>query len=129
MTSQPFTLPRLLAIDAATCAAMGIALVLAADLAGPLTGIPVQLLFWAGVLLLPTACFMAVAARMEPIPSWAISLVLLGNAGWALISIALPLAGAITPNLLGWVFLIGQAAVVTILTLLERGAAPRAAAI
>jgi len=126
--SNPFlTLRRLLAIDAATCAAMGLLLVSAADFVGALTRIPTPLLFWAGLALLPVAGFMAVVARMAPMPVWAINVIILGNALWVLISIVLPLSGMISPNLLGWLFLLGQAAVVAVLTHLERGASPVAA--
>jgi len=129
MTKSFLTLPRILAVDAATCAAMGVALVFAADPAGSLTGIPAPLLYWAGMALVPIAGFMAVVARMAPIPIWAINLIILGNALWVLASIALPLSSAISPSPMGWLFLLGQAAVVAALTLLERGAAPRAATV
>ncbi|MDZ4395620.1 hypothetical protein [Cypionkella sp.] len=129
MTKPFLTLPRVLAIDAVTCAAMGAALVAAADLAGALTEMPPPLLYWAGMALLPIAGFIAIVAWRAPAHSGAINLIILGNTLWALTSIVLLFSGAISPNPLGWLFVLGQAAAVVALTLLERGAAPRAAGV
>ncbi|KAB2663955.1 hypothetical protein F9K91_16150 [Brucella tritici] len=114
-----FALKPLVAIDAITCAAMGAALVVASATVGELTGIPASLLYWAGVLLLPVAAFMAWVSRSANPPAWAVNLVILGNGAWVAASLFLPVAGMITPNLFGWVFLVGQAAAVTVLTGLE----------
>ncbi|MGB5840045.1 MAG: hypothetical protein WBG98_06755, partial [Brucella anthropi] len=54
---------------------------------------------------------------------WAVNLVILGNGAWVAASLFLPVAGMIFPNLFGWVFLVGQAAAVTVLTWLEVRAA------
>jgi len=118
-----FALKPLVAIDAITCAAMGAALVAASAPVGELTGIPAPLLYWAGVLLLPVAAFMAWVSRSANPPAWAVNLVILGNGAWVAASLFLPVAGMITPNLFGWVFLVGQAAAVTVLTGLEVRAA------
>ena len=114
-----FALKPLVAIDAITCAAMGAALVVASATVGELTGIPASLLYWAGVLLLPVAAFMAWVSRSANPPAWAVNLVILGNGAWVAASLFLPVAGMITPNLFGWFFLVGQAAAVTVLTGLE----------
>ena len=114
-----FALKPLIAIDAITCAAMGVALVFASAPMGELTGIPASLLYWAGVLLLPVAAFMAWVSRSANPPAWAVNLVILSNGAWVAASLFLPVAGMITPNLFGWVFLVGQAAAVTVLTGLE----------
>jgi hypothetical protein len=127
MARPHLRLSRILVIDAMTCTAMGALLVAAAPFVGRLTGIPAPLLFWAGALLLPIAAFMAIIARMTPVPTWAANVVVIGNALWVLVSLALPLTGAITPNALGWLFLLAQAAVVGALAILEFGSKPRAA--
>lgn len=118
-----FALKPLTAIDAITCATMGVALVAASAPVGELTGISASLLYWAGVLLLPVAAFMAWVSRSANPPAWAVNLVILGNGAWVAASLFLPVAGMITPNLFGWVFLVGQAAAVTVLTGLEVRAA------
>lgn len=112
-------LKPLVAIDAITCAAMGVALVAASAPVGELTGIPATLLYWAGVLLLPIAAFMAWVSQSASPPAWAVNFIILGNGAWVAASLFLPVAGMITPNLFGWVFLVGQAAAVTVLTGLE----------
>lgn len=116
-------LSSLLALDAATCAAMGILLLGAARPLAAATDIPAGLLTGAGALLLPIAVFMAILSRMNTVPRWGVNMVLLGNLGWVIASIALPLTGVISPNLIGWIALLGQAVAVAVLTGLERDAA------
>jgi hypothetical protein len=128
MTGPNPQLARILRVDALTCTAMGLLLALAAPSIGALTDIPSPLLSRAGMLLLPIAAFMFVTVRMVPVPTWAVRVIVLGNALWVLVSLALPLSGVISPNLLGWFFLTAQAMVVAILAGLELGAKPRAAA-
>lgn len=115
----PLSLNALFGIDAVTCLGMGLLLAAASGPIASLTGIDAPILFWAGILLFPTAAFMAVFARARLVPAWAAIVVIGGNLLWALASIALPLAGLITPNVLGWAILLAQAAVVAVLTLLE----------
>ena len=116
---QPLSLRNLLNLDALTCSIMGVALIAASEPLSAWTDLPPSLLFWAGILLLPISAFMAVSARFIPVPSWAANFVVLGNCAWVLASLALPLAGWIHPNALGWVLLGGQAGVVTILAIAE----------
>lgn len=119
------SLKTLLRIDAATCLAMGLALVSASGPISALIGVPAGLLFWAGAALLPIAAFMLMTAASIRPPVLAVALVLVGNLGWALASIALPLAGVISPNPLGYGFLVLQAIAVLVLTELEFAAARR----
>lgn len=113
------SLRTLLGIDAATCATMGILLILAAGPLADLTAILQPVLYWAGIALLPVAAFMMFFARRHTVPSWASILVVLGNAGWVALSLALPVLGFIHPNPLGWAFLVAQSAVVALLAWLE----------
>lgn len=129
MSTKRIRLQPLLAFDAATCAAMGALLLVAADPIAALTHIPAPLLFWAGAVLLPIAAFMAVFSRAMPVPRWAATLVVAGNVAWVLTSIALPAFGLVQPNALGWAFLLGQAAVVALLAKLEHDASTAAVAI
>jgi hypothetical protein len=118
-----WTLANLLTLDACTCAVMGVALGLLHTPVGAWTAIPAALLFWAGMTLLPVAAFMAIAARMQPIPTLAAHAVVGGNVAWILASLALPIIGAISPNPFGWAFVIVQAVVVASLTTAEYFAA------
>ncbi|KMK64692.1 hypothetical protein [Puniceibacterium sp. IMCC21224] len=113
------SLHKILALDAATCVAMGILLVCASGLIAGLTQIPGPFLLWAGVILLPVAGFMAACARLKAIPSWAVQAIVSGNIFWVVGSMILPMAGLINPNALGWVFLIMQSSVVAMFAALE----------
>lgn len=116
------SLKSVLALDALTCAVMGVALMAGAPLLETVTAIPAGLSFVAGVLLVPVAAFMAVvAARFtaEPLAVW---LVIAGNGGWVAASLVLVGAELIQPNAFGVAFILGQAAAVTGLALMEFGA-------
>ena len=119
------SLRSVLALDAATCAVMGVLLVSASGLIFGITLIPAPLLFWAGLVLLPIAAFMAFFARAATVPSWAVQVIVLGNVLWVLGSVALPGLGLISPNAFGWLFLLAQAAVVAVFAGLEWSARPR----
>jgi hypothetical protein len=110
-------LARILNLDAATCAAMGLLLVLGAQPIAGITAIPATLLFWAGALLIPIALYMVVVARAGTGSALAVWLVILGNLGW--IAASLALVGFIAPNGLGTALILAQAVVVTALALLE----------
>lgn len=114
-----FSMSQLLAIDAITCLAMGAALLFGSTFVSEVTQISSNLLFWAGVSLMPIAAFMVISSRMVPVARWAATLIALGNLLWAATSIFLPATGLIVPNALGWVFLSTQAAVVAGLAKLE----------
>ncbi len=123
------SLQTILALDAATCALMGALLVFASGPIAGLTQIPSPLLFWAGLLLLPIAVFMAIFARSPVVPGWAVQVIVAGNALWVLGSVLLPMSGLTAPNVLGWLFLLMQAAVVAVFAVLEWTARQRAAAV
>jgi hypothetical protein len=106
------SLQSILALDAATCAIMGALLVFASGFIASITLVPAALLFWAGLLLLPIACFIGVFARTPIVPTFAVQMIVLGNALWVLVSVALPMFGLIFPNGFGWMFILSQAMVV-----------------
>jgi hypothetical protein len=110
-------LARILNLDAATCAAMGMLLLLAAGPIAGITAIPVMVLFWAGALLIPIAVYMALVARAGTASALAVWLVILGNLGW--IAASLALFGLIAPNGTGTALILAQALVVGVLAWLE----------
>lgn len=119
--------PRtLLWVDALSCAAMGAALLAAPVVLGAWTALPPTLLSGAGLVLLPTAAFMVWLARGPAVPSWGLTLVVIGNVLWAALSLLLPMTGQVSPNALGWAFLLCQAAFVALLAWLEARARPAA---
>jgi len=110
--SQIPALQTILKLDSATCALMGALLVSASGLVAGITAIPADLLFWAGLLLFPIAAFMAVLAGTVSVPSLGTYLVIGGNVLWIVASLALPVTGIISPNVFGWILVLGQAVVV-----------------
>lgn len=116
------SLRNLLVVDAVTCAVMGALLLVAGGiLAGPL-GLPADLLFYAGLLLLPVAAFMVLVARPARTPGAGAVIVIAGNWLWVAASIALPVFGLVAPSALGLAFLVVQAAAVALLAILEQKA-------
>ena len=122
-SNKPVPLQIVLRFDALVCAVTGILLVGASGWIAGLTALPASLLFWAGVALFPVAVLMAVFAVAEPVPTWASSLVIIGNLLWSVASLLLPLTGLVSPNMLGWMFLLAQAVIVLCFTWLEWKAA------
>lgn len=105
-------LSRVLLLDAVTCAAMGLLLVMLAGPIGAITAIPEPLLWAAGIILFPVALLIFTAWRMRPSPRWMVAFIIMGNIAWTLASIILALGDIIQPTMLGKVFLLGQALVV-----------------
>lgn len=126
-TTSLTSLRSLLLIDAATCAAMGLALGLGAAPVAALTGLPQSLLIWAGLALLPVAAFLALVALRPALHAAGGRLAVAGNAGWVFASVALIASGWAQPNVLGVAFVLAQAAAVAVLTLLELAALRRRA--
>ncbi len=108
-----------LGIDAATCIAMGLALLALAGPLGVLLGLPARLLFFAGLVLLPCAALMYATARSAGPNRTLAWVVVLGNLAWIVASIGI--AATLAPTPLGIVFLLAQAAVVAVLGSLEYG--------
>jgi len=116
------SLRTLLYVDAATCGGMGVVLAIGSGLIADLARLPAELVFYTGLVLLPIAAFMAfVAARPVP-PVAGVWLIVVGNVLWVAASGLLLVSGLISPNALGWAFVIAQALVVAVLARLEFGA-------
>ena len=113
------TFRNIVLFDAATCAVMGVALVLAASPLAAFTSIPFAVLFYAGLALLPVAAFMAAVgfARVRSVLGPIV--VIGGNAAWVVASVALMVGDWITPTGFGYALIGVQAAAVTALAALE----------
>lgn len=121
LTANPKNLLRkLLFLDAGTCIAMGVLLVSSAGFLSDLLSVPAALLFYAGVILLPVAAFMAVTAVRTPVSRLAVRSILAGNVLWVVASLGLVLGAWISPNALGYAFILFQAAAVALLTVFEQ---------
>ncbi|MEE4010796.1 hypothetical protein V1T76_01975 [Roseibium sp. FZY0029] len=121
--NTPVSLKMVLRLDALTCAVTGCLLVGASGWIAGLTALPAGLLFWAGLALFPVAVFMAIFAYADQVPGWASGLIVTGNLLWAVASLLLPITGLVSPNSLGWAFLLVQAVAVLCFTWLEWKAA------
>ena len=119
------TLRRILFLDALTCLGCGALMSLASGPLGTLLSLPAGLLLYAGLSLLPIAAFMGFVGARATQSALAVWLVVLGNALWVFASIGLLVSDAVSPNLLGKLFIGGQAAVVLLLTVLEAENVPR----
>ncbi len=118
-TSPTKFLRTMLLVDAATCIATGILMALGADVLAPLMAIPGPLLRWAGLSLFPIAIFIALVGTRDGLAPPAVRVVIAGNALWVVGSVLLLVDGLIAPNILGFVFVGGQAAAVAVLAELE----------
>jgi hypothetical protein len=115
---SPF-LRTILLVDAATCVATGLLMLIGAGLLDTLLGLPVSLLRYAGASLLPIAVFMAFVATRENPARAAVWVIIVGNIGWVIGSFELLFAGAVSPTLLGTLFVTAQALTVALLAALE----------
>ena len=122
MTSRPNAVLRYALIaDAVASGATG--LLMAAG-AGPLSGLlslPEPLLHWAGILLLPFAVLVGLAARSEAPSRPAVLAIVVVNALWAIDSFALLASGWIEPNGFGIAFVAAQALAVAALAAAQVG--------
>lgn len=116
--SNSLSLRKILLLDAGTCAAMGLLLIVASAFIAGVTAIPARLLVYAGVMLVPIAVFMG-AVALRPFSSIAVWAVIAGNLMWVAASFWLLLGGFILPNLLGIIFISAQAMAVAALAFLE----------
>jgi hypothetical protein len=118
MNSGKF-LRAVLLVDAVTCVATGLLMVVGAGLLADFTALPEALLRYAGLSLFPVAAFIALVATRDRLVLPAVWIVIAGNVLWVAGSVLLLLSGAITPNVLGYVFVGAQAAAVAVLAELE----------
>jgi hypothetical protein len=122
-------LRRILALDSASCALMGLAMGFGSAALAPLLGLPGELIRVAGLLLLPLACFIGWLASRPAPPALLVWTVIGGNLGWTAESFLL--LGQQSPTPLGTAFVSAQALAVLGLATLEtiglRRARPAAA--
>ena len=112
-------LRRVLLADAATCVATGLLLSLGGGFLADLLALPPALLFSAGLSLFPFAAFIVYLAAHEKLSAAAFWAVVLLNALWTLDSFLILLAGWVTPNWFGTVFIAAQALGVGLFAALE----------
>ena len=102
-------LRRTLFADAATCAASGILMTLAASPLEQSLGLPAGLLRYAGFSLLPVAAVLLYLATRENLSKPAIWTVIVLNELWTVASLLLLFGGWVALTELGYAFVIAQA--------------------
>ncbi|MET1111176.1 MAG: hypothetical protein ABWX67_06595 [Allosphingosinicella sp.] len=117
--NSPAFLRRVLALDSASCALIGLLLCLGAGPLSGLFGLADRLLFGAGLLLLPLAAFIAWLASRPAPPSPLVWLVIAGNVAWTAESFLLIETEAARITAPGMAFVAIQAVAVLGLALLE----------
>jgi hypothetical protein len=112
--SSPF-LRNVLLIDAAASGATGLLLIAGAGLLDGLLGLPVALMREAGLILVPYVAFVAWVGTRDTIVRGAVWAIIAANALWAVASVGLLVSGLVAPTVLGYAFVLAQAAVVALL--------------
>ncbi len=130
MTTQPTNdasaLRRALLLDAAVSGTMGVLLVLAAGPAADPLGLPMSLLRWVGIVLIPFAAHLAWVATRARDPRGPARAIVWTNVVWTVGSVLLLVSGVLRPTRLGEAFVLVQAAAVAGFAYLEHVALRRA---
>lgn len=95
--------------------ATGATALLAVAAAGPLSGLlglPPELLRGAGLALAPFVLLVAWSGSRQQAPALAVNAIIAINAAWVIASLGLLVSGFVSPTLLGYAFVIGQALIV-----------------
>jgi hypothetical protein len=115
---SPF-LRKSLLLDAAASGATALMLIAGAGLLDGLLGLPVALMREAGLILVPFVAFVAWVGTREEVARGAVWTIIATNALWVAASIGLLVGGWVTPTVLGYAFIIAQAAVVALFAELQ----------
>ena len=102
-------LRRALLADAVFSGVSALALTFGAGAFGKLLSLPEALLLETGLFLIAYAAFVGWLGSRRSTLKALVLIVIVGNAAWTLASIALLFSGAVSPNLLGQVFVVAQA--------------------
>lgn len=128
ITVTPFLRNTLFA-DALVSGAAGILMMLGAPLLSPLLGLPGELLFWAGLVLVPFVAMLVVIARRATVSRLVMIDIIVINALWVIGSFALLFSGAVDPTVVGIAFVTAQAVTVAVFAELQFVGIRRAAAV
>lgn len=105
--------------DAAASGGTGLLMLLFARPLESLLGIPPDLMFNAGVFLVPYALFVGFLGTRPTLANWVVWTVIGANLLWAIDSILLVAGAWVSPTALGYAFVIGQALVVALFAELQ----------
>lgn len=110
---------RALQADAVASAATGLLLAIGAELLTDLLGLPVSLMRYAGLSLLPFAAIVLFVGLRQMPPRAAVLAIVAYNAMWTIDSFALLASGWVAPTLLGSAFVVMQAVTVGTFAMLQ----------
>ena len=103
-------LKTVLVVDALTCLGFGLLLTTGSEFLAGWLGLPVALLFYAGLILFPCAALMIITGRQKLPNAGLVWLIIVGNFVWAVANIG---------TMLGYAFVIAQAIAVCGLAVFE----------
>lgn len=114
MSSIPNTpfLRNALLVDAAATGATAALMIVGAGWLDGLLGLPVALMREAGLILVPFVAFVARIGTRTQVSRGAVSAIIAVNVLWVVASICLLISSWVAPTLLGYAFVIAQAAAV-----------------
>ena len=104
-------LRRALLADAAFSGASAVLMMLGAGALAPFLNLPEALLRETGLFLIAYTALVGWLATRQSMPKALVIAVIVGNTAWTIASIALLFSSAVTPNLLGEIFIAAQAIV------------------
>ena len=110
LISSPRFLPRVLFLDAVTCAGAGLIQVFGGDALAGLLQLPQMLLLETGLFLVAYAAALVWLATRQALPRKGIAVIAVGNLGWAIACIALMAGPWLNPGTFGMVWIGIQAA-------------------
>jgi hypothetical protein len=119
MIDPSLFLRRAIVADAIFSGVSALLLTFGAGELGPLLNLPEALLRETGVFLIAYATLVGWLGMRPSMPKALVAIVISGNAAWTIASIVLLFSEAVTPNLLGEVFVAMQAIVVGALAELQ----------
>lgn len=105
--------------DALTCTACGLLLSVGGSFLQNISGLPVDLMLYAGLSLFPFVAFLVYAATRKSISKTLIWLIVGLNLLWTIDSFLLIFSGYVAPTAFGYVFVIFQAVGVAVFGALE----------
>ena len=105
--------------DAATCVACGLLLSAGGALLQNIVGLPLGLMFYAGLSLLPFAALLIYAATRKSISKTVVWLIVGLNLLWTIDSLLLLVTSYVAPTVFGYVFVVFQAIGVAMFAYLE----------
>ncbi|MRX33364.1 hypothetical protein [Aminobacter sp. MDW-2] len=118
ITVTPF-LRNVLHADALISGAAGLLMMLGAPLLSTLLDLPTELLFWAGVVLVPFVAMLVVIARSTLVSRLVMIDIIAINVLWVVASFGLLVSGVVAPNALGIAFVVAQALAVAVFAELQ----------